>query len=94
MYLKKQQQNKAKKKKKKKDRKTERKKKGYWAGFEPSTIGSARLHFTTTCTPQRMEKSIHSQSLHAFSIEVQFRFQLDLASQCYFTAAPFSLEKH
>ena len=49
MYLKKQQQNKAKtKKKKKKERKTERKKKGYLAGFEPCTIGSARLHFTTT----------------------------------------------
>ena len=46
MYLKKQQQNKAKtkKKKKKKERKTERKKKGYLAGFEPCTIGSARLH--------------------------------------------------
>ena len=50
MYLKKQQQNKAKtkKKKKKKGRKTERKKKGYLAGFEPCTIGSTRLHFTTT----------------------------------------------
>ena len=51
MYLKKQQQNKAKtkkKKKKKKGRKTERKKTGYLAGFEPCTIGSTRLHFTTT----------------------------------------------
>ena len=45
------------KKKKGEERKTERKKKGYWAGFEPSTIGSARLHFTTSYTPQRMKKS-------------------------------------
>ena len=65
MYLKKQQQSKAKTKKKK----TERKKKGYWAGFEPCTIGSTRLHFTTTWAPQRMKKSILSQGL-AFSIEL------------------------
>ena len=61
MYLKKQQQNNAKTKKKKKkkgeERKTERKKKVYRAGFEPSTIGSARLHFTTSYIPQRMKKS-------------------------------------
>ena len=73
MYLKKQQQNKAKtkkkKKKKKKRRKTERKKKGYLAGFEPCTIGSTRLHFTTTWAPQRMKKSILSKGL-AFSIEL------------------------
>ena len=71
MYLKKQQQNKAKtkKKKKKKGRKTERKKTGYLAGFEPCTIGSTRLHFTTTWAPQRMKKSILSKGL-AFSIEL------------------------
>ena len=96
MYLKKQQQNKAKTKEEEKkekkireERKTERKKKGYLVGFAPGTIGSARLHFTTTCTPQRMKKSIDSQGL-AFSIELQIRLQLDLASQCYFTVVPFS----
>ena len=73
MYLKKQQQNKAKnEKKKKKKRKEERqreKKKGYLAGFEPCTIGSTRLHFTTTWAPQRMKKSILSKGL-AFPIEL------------------------
>ena len=69
MYLKKQQQNKAKTKKKKKERKIERTKRGYLAGFEPGTIGSTRLHFTTTWAPQRMKKSILSQGL-AFSIEL------------------------
>ena len=97
MYLKKQQQNKAKtKKKKKKKRKKERqreKRRGTEQDSNPAP--SAPRDFTLPLpVHQRMEKSIHSQSLHAFSIEVQFLFLLDLASQCYFTAAPFSLEKH